>query len=77
MKMTGSGVIVAPNPHIPDHHYSGDKFECPSCGHIIVSGFGLPHHDPDVQADLTLRNTNEDPFQMRIVFQEEMRSQNE
>jgi DNA-directed RNA polymerase subunit RPC12/RpoP len=26
------------------HHYHGDRYRCPVCGHLIVAGFGQACH---------------------------------
>lgn len=57
MRPSKNGFIIA---FKVDNHYhqtqQGDAYKCPTCNHVIVSGFGGAYHSPETinHADLVM-----------------------
>ena len=45
MKVLANGVVVNDQPleGQPATYWEGDEYQCPACGHRIVTGFGKEH----------------------------------
>jgi predicted RNA-binding Zn-ribbon protein involved in translation (DUF1610 family) len=52
MVCDANGSTVASEGY-PNHVYAGDEFSCPSCGNVIIVGFGQPSHR-EVEANTLL-----------------------